>query len=183
MDFTSEEKYFHDLFQWSMVRNLLNFDNIIANKLRLLITILNTILSATINPSKSSFSFPDPFSQVASPSTIFHIGFSVDERIRAASHCFSLSRRLKFWHTHARIYRRPSPSADGEVATLIAPAHLHWMSPRDGKIATSQRSDLSARRVAARVALTFERAARQAARDNRGQWYARSRHPSVGVTR
>ena len=66
-------------------------------------------------------------------------------------------------------HRRKILSADGVVATLFAPAHLNLMSPRNNKMAASERSMYSARSIPAWKALEVERAARQAARDFRGQ--------------
>ena len=40
-------------------------------------------------------------------------------------------------HPTARNHRARTPSADGEMATLVAPAQLQRMSLRDGELAAS----------------------------------------------
>ena len=69
----------------------------------------------------------------------------------------------------ARIYCSRIPGVNCLTVKLVAPARLHQMSPRDGKMAASEGLVYFDRSVAALVALASERAARKAVRDCRGQ--------------
>ena len=83
-----------------------------------------------------------------------HAGLRVKEQIYAMSHFFPVAPAQCF--PPARNQHRRTPSTDGKVTTLVAPAQLHRMSARDVEMAARGRSVNSARRVAALVALTFE---------------------------
>ena len=84
---------------------------------------------------------------------------------------FRRLRGLNFVPPFARNHRRRTPNADGEVATIVAPANHYHMSSREGKMAASESSVHSDQRVSLWMALAIERSARQVVRGCGKHWF------------
>ena len=95
---------------------------------------------------------------------------------KCAQHCalFVISAAKALCLPFACNHHRQISCADGKVATLVYLAHLYQMSLRDGRMANNKCSVNLVQLVAAWVALAFERAARRAARNCRGQLFAQT---------